>query len=81
MLHRIQVCNWQHVVDITIDTADLARRAGWKTTLRPTTVWQQGQRPLTPLASKDFCHEVEIPAATATFHGDAFRAGMLLEQR
>jgi len=41
----------------------------------------QGQRPLTPLASKDFCHEVEIPAATATFHGDAFRAGMLLEQR
>jgi 3-dehydroquinate synthetase len=39
----------------------------------------QGQRVLTLFPGKDFGHEIEIPAATAAFHGDAVLAGMLLQ--
>ena len=41
----------------------------------------QGQRSLTLCAANDLCHKIKIPSATATFHGDAFSAGVLLEQR
>src|SRR5512135_3876698 len=42
---------------------------------------QQGQRSLKRCSGQDFQQEVVAPTATAAFHGEAFAAGMLLQQR
>jgi hypothetical protein len=41
----------------------------------------QGQRSLKHCSGKDFQQEVVTPTATAALHGEAFAAGMLLQQR
>ena len=41
----------------------------------------QGQRTLNSFSGKDLRQEVVAPAATASFHGDAFRCRMLFQER
>jgi len=42
---------------------------------------RQGQRTLNSFSGKDLRQEVVAPAATAAFHGDAFRPRMLFQKR
>jgi hypothetical protein len=44
-------------------------------------VGRQGQRTLTPLWDKDLEQEVVVPSAMPALHGNAFFAGMLLQER
>ena len=69
-------------------TANLDRLAAFVEThndtlslFRPKAGTMQGQRTLTPLWDKDLEQEVVVPSAMPALHGNAFFAGMLLQER
>ena len=74
-----QVDDCLKVLEVARQQDPAALKAGCGTVIRSSSSSSPDERILTLFPGKDFGHEIEIPAATAAFHGDAVLAGMLLQ--